>query len=70
MAYKRCTECGQPMLKRGQKRKHSDDYRHARGCPLVSAQERKSTEAHWAKYEGKDNEILATRKARAMPQKA
>jgi len=22
------------MLKKGQKRKHPDDYRHARGCPL------------------------------------
>lgn len=31
--YKLCPECGQPMLKKGQKRKHPDDYRHARGCP-------------------------------------
>lgn len=28
-----CKECGQPMLKKGQKRKHPDDYRHASGCP-------------------------------------
>ena len=29
-----CPECDQPMLKKGQARKHADDYRHARGCPL------------------------------------
>lgn len=31
--YKLCKECGQPMLKRGQVRKHPDAYRHASGCP-------------------------------------
>jgi hypothetical protein len=31
--YKLCPECGQPVLKKGQPRKHLDDYRHARGCP-------------------------------------
>ena len=35
--YKLCPECGQPMLKKGQKRKHPDDYRHARGCPMEAA---------------------------------
>ena len=30
--YKLCPECGQPMLKKGQRRKHPDDYRHASGC--------------------------------------
>ena len=32
MGYKLCRDCGSPVLKRGQKRKHSDDYRHASGC--------------------------------------
>lgn len=36
--YKLCPECGQPMLKRGQSRKHPDDYRHAQGCPLSDAE--------------------------------
>ena len=36
MSYKRCAECGQPILKLGQKREAPDDYRHARGCPLDS----------------------------------
>lgn len=31
--YRLCPECGQPILKKGQQRKHPDDYRHARGCP-------------------------------------
>lgn len=31
--YKLCAGCGQPMLKKGQMRKHPDDYRHAQGCP-------------------------------------
>lgn len=31
--YKLCKLCGCPVLKRGQKRKHKDDYRHASGCP-------------------------------------
>ncbi len=26
MGYKLCKECGSPMLKAGQKRKHPDDY--------------------------------------------
>lgn len=30
---KLCKLCGQPMLKKGQKRKHPDDYRHASWCP-------------------------------------
>lgn len=34
MADKRCPECGQPVLRRGQERKHPDQYRHASGCPL------------------------------------
>jgi hypothetical protein len=33
MGYKLCKSCGQPVLKKGQKRKHPDDYRHAQGCP-------------------------------------
>lgn len=49
--YKLCKECGQPMLKAGQKRKHPDDYRHARGCSLASAAEQRATERLWAKYE-------------------
>lgn len=32
--YKLCKECGQPILKKGQVRKHPDEYRHARGCSL------------------------------------
>ena len=36
--YKLCKECGQPMLKKGQKRKHWDDYRHASGCPAAEAE--------------------------------
>ena len=31
--YKLCRFCGQPMLKKNQRRKHPDDYRHAQGCP-------------------------------------
>lgn len=31
--YKLCTQCGCPILRKGQKRKHPDDYRHANGCP-------------------------------------
>jgi hypothetical protein len=30
--YKLCKDCGAPMLKKGQKQKHPDDYRHAQGC--------------------------------------
>jgi hypothetical protein len=32
VSYKLCKQCGQPILKRGQRRKSRDDYRHARGC--------------------------------------
>lgn len=32
MGYKLCRFCWQPMLKKNQKRKHQDDYRHAQGC--------------------------------------
>ena len=31
--YKQCPLCGCPMLKKGQKRKWRDDYRHAGNCP-------------------------------------
>lgn len=30
---KRCKLCDQPMLPKGARRKHPDDYRHASGCP-------------------------------------
>ena len=30
---KLCKSCGFLVLKKGQNRKHPDDYRHARGCP-------------------------------------
>jgi hypothetical protein len=43
MDYKLCSECGQPMLKKGQKREHPDDYRHARGCPKASKREHDRT---------------------------
>lgn len=33
MAYKLCPGCKQPMLKKGQTRKHPDAYQHAQGCP-------------------------------------
>lgn len=51
MSYKLCDECGQSMLKKGQRRKHPDDYRHARGCPNASKAERAATEALWARLE-------------------
>lgn len=35
--YKLCKHCGCPILKKGQKRKHSDAYRHAQGCPYNRA---------------------------------
>jgi hypothetical protein len=41
------------MLKKGQKRKHPDDYRHARGCPAASKSEHRRTEAMWKKFEKK-----------------
>lgn len=46
--YKLCKSCGSPILKRGQKRKHPDEYRHARGCPKASEAERRITERIWA----------------------
>jgi hypothetical protein len=49
--YKLCKECGQPLLKKGQKRKHKDDYRHARGCPAASKREHDATERFWAEYD-------------------
>ena len=45
--YKLCEACGQPMLKKGQRRRHPEDYRHARGCPRASRREREATEALW-----------------------
>lgn len=35
MSFKLCKFCGCPMLKKGQKRKHPDDYRHAQWCPYA-----------------------------------
>ncbi len=32
--YKLCKGCGQPILKKNQKRKEPEAYRHAQGCPL------------------------------------
>lgn len=52
-AERRCRDCGQPMLPRGEKRLHKDDYRHARGCPRASEMERRATEAMWAHLERK-----------------
>lgn len=46
--YKVCSECGQPMLKKGQK--HPDDYRHAMGCPKAPKRERDATERKWKKW--------------------
>lgn len=36
--YLLCSDCDQPILKPGQKREHSDDYRHASGCPADTDQ--------------------------------
>ena len=47
----RCIECDQPMLPKGQRRKHLDDYRHARSCSLASSAEHKATEALWHAWE-------------------
>lgn len=49
MAYKLCPECDAPILKKGQKRKHPDEYRHATGCPLIPKRER----PHYVKLWGK-----------------
>lgn len=38
MGYKLCPDCGQPMLKKGQTRKHPEDYRHASGCPREASE--------------------------------
>lgn len=46
-----CPECDCPMLRKGQKRKHPDDFRHARGCPKASKRERERTERIWAALE-------------------
>ena len=48
--YKLCPQCGQPMLKKGQKRKNPCDYRHARGCPKASKTEQKATERMWQRF--------------------
>jgi len=38
VSNKPCKHCGQPMLGKGQKRQHPDDYRqHAIGCPYATA---------------------------------
>lgn len=42
--YKLCKGCGQPMLKKGQRRKNKDDYRHAQGCPLERQKPKKQQE--------------------------
>ncbi len=39
---KLCSGCDQPMLPKGQRRKHPDDYRHATGCPLAPKPKRKT----------------------------
>lgn len=39
--YKLCELCDQPILNKGQKRQHPDDYRHAAGCPAASPEEQK-----------------------------
>jgi hypothetical protein len=56
MPYKLCPECGQPMLKKGQRRKHPDNYRHARGCPKASKAEHEATENFWAQAKARANE--------------
>lgn len=38
MSYKLCKDCGCPVLKKGQKRRHPDDYRHAVGCRYARGQ--------------------------------
>ncbi len=62
------------MLRKGQKRKHPDDYRHAQGCPLeswpektyiaeVCQHESKTRYAHFesqlAIYEGRPGALIA-----------
>lgn len=41
----KCSDCDQPMLAQGQRRKDPDDYRHASGCPKASSAESKKTAA-------------------------
>lgn len=48
--YKLCKDCGQPVLRKGQVRKHPEDYRHARGCPSALQIEREQTEAMWRQF--------------------
>ena len=50
---RKCPKCDQPMLAKGQKREHPDDYRHARGCPKASKQERRRTEEKWKRLEAR-----------------
>ena len=45
--YKLCQQCGQPILKKGQKRKHPNDYRHAYGCPNQSPTEKRYENLLW-----------------------
>ena len=40
MKYKLCPECAQPMLPKGRKREHPDDFCHASGCLLKPTGER------------------------------
>jgi len=54
---KTCEKCGQPMLAKGQRRKHVDDYRHARGCPNASKAEREQTERMWAEWDREEAEL-------------
>lgn len=46
--YKLCSDCRCPILKKGQRRKHPDAYRHAQGCSRVpKPKPRKDTEIIW-----------------------
>lgn len=36
MAWKRCPDCGQPMLPKGKKKKPGE-FDHAQGCPADKA---------------------------------
>jgi hypothetical protein len=46
-----CPECDQPMLPVGAVRQDPHDYRHARGCPRMSASEHRMTELLWKTLE-------------------
>lgn len=39
-SYKLCHLCDAPILRKGEKRVHPDDYRHAQGCPYGRHYER------------------------------